>query len=316
MPPKSLSKGPSGQLEVYQELFFAGFAPYTEKANPKAAKKKTWSSDKVFSIFRHYGEVQHFVFVEEAGCGSVVFANGDSGEKCYLSLHLSCISLLLKEESGTNPGEEAQILYLEYAQALPFVNPLLLLWGEKKTVNLAGAGVNLMRIHNDDIKEYQTFFHAGQISRQLLRHLPTIPFHKNTNPVQEGVNKDVKCVAEWVISSDPKSNVFAFPPFVGQACNYPQELLQRMWYLLKPENANDKNSIRVLDFWWIYYNAFIVRKTQPAVERISEVLFLSSTKKSHLQEVQSLMALHEDVLLEKKRQKKAAAEAKKETKTG
>jgi hypothetical protein len=89
--------------EVYCEVFFGGFTPHDGRAFPDELVKK---------FFIDHGTVDFFQFDAETGTGSVSYTAGLSGEQCYMCNNLT-------------PLPNGNVLYLEFAMFLPFVNTLL-----------------------------------------------------------------------------------------------------------------------------------------------------------------------------------------------
>ena len=102
---------------VYREIYFAGIP---EERRPKEAEAL---HNIVKQLFQNFGPLTDFYFDEQRGVGAVCFADGDAAQLCYITAQFS--RLPLPHGVGEMAANECT-LYLEFAQFLPFVNPLLL----------------------------------------------------------------------------------------------------------------------------------------------------------------------------------------------
>ncbi|EPY28868.1 hypothetical protein STCU_04841, partial [Strigomonas culicis] len=310
------------QYEVYREVFFAGFRP--RDADPQDSSAATlFTRDFVFSFFRHYGEIHYFTYDEARGVGSIFFADGQAAERCYIAVHLSwlpCTEAQARAKLQVRAAQSSRVqvlegdddddddrcatqregaddvlLFLEFAQGLPFVNPLVLFWDTSAEAT-AAAQTDLFA------------HHAGMLSRQTLRFLPpsvvlaytalddaeTLQRMAETqHACNQHYNSARRGTAEWVVGVVGESAAPAYPSILlyhdlnspgaadatadaeaPPASILPPELGRRLWVLLRPEAAaknQDRAQVRVIDLWWSFYQQYVVHKTRPAAARIADL---------------------------------------------
>lgn len=258
-------------MSVYKELFFAGFpCRLVDDETGGGARRldediRPFPQSFVYDFFQKYGVIERFVYDENRGVGAVTFADGDAGEGCFISAHLSLVYppkfVEDENEEGVVVSRNPQrpiLIYLEFAQALSFVNTGLLL-----------------------LEELQ----PGDMSRHLLRTFPRIERKFSTENAE-------RVVMEWTMSTseDGKEVLTPVGPiFPGGEVEVP-EVRQSLWRILRPPGVRPsvKSRVTVLDLWFEYYMQYQVRKTQPPADRISNPLFLYAQRASVTQEFAGL----------------------------
>lgn len=106
-------------MSVYREIYFAGF--------PAVAGETPFPENVVRSMFQMYGNITSFVYDTGRGIGSVLYESGEDAEHCFVDLHLSVIPGGARSERdwlSESFGSQSALIYIEFAQFLPFVNPL------------------------------------------------------------------------------------------------------------------------------------------------------------------------------------------------
>ncbi|EKF30649.1 hypothetical protein MOQ_005537 [Trypanosoma cruzi marinkellei] len=253
------------KMDVYREILFAGF--------PQQTQGGSFPSTYVESFFGHYGEVQHFVFDADRGIGSVTFAQGEVAMNCYLAVHLSLLPSR-PNGSGTDDmrdGANTCLIFMEFAQCVPCVNPYLLRNGELSR--------HLMR--------YKTRMSSSQAAAPSLSTCSVanhfvVTWHKAT---------------ETDLDSNPKRRIVRdgphFPAADTSAAGSAlvkrrnDAIAEAVWSLLRPEKRSptDGDAVTVLDLWWEYYQRYVLHKTEPAEGRIKDPYFLFAHKPTVAQEI-------------------------------
>ncbi|KAF5219789.1 hypothetical protein ECC02_007217 [Trypanosoma cruzi] len=253
------------EMDVYREILFAGF--------PQRTQKTSFPSTYVESFFGHYGEVQHFVFDADRGIGSVTFAQGEVAMNCYLAVHLS---LLQPRPNGSCTDdmcdeENTSLIFMEFAQCVPCVNPYLL--------------------------------RNGELSRHLMRYKTRMPSLQAAAPSPSPCSVANHFVVTWHeatetdLDSNPKRRVVRDGPHfpvtdtstVGSTLVKKRNdaIAEAVWSLLRPEKRSptDGDAVTVLDLWWEYYQRYVLHKTEPAEGRIKDPYFLFAHKPTVAQEI-------------------------------
>lgn len=147
-------------MEVYREMFFAGFPAAT--ADPEGGPPRFVPEPLVRSLFERFGAVTSFQFDERRGVGRATFADGDAAEHCYMALSYNAVRLPMMTAGGGPAGNahDTAIVCLEFAEYLPFVNPWLI---------------------RDDL-----LTSGSCLSRQMLRTFPRRRGYSNTTGRDEG----------------------------------------------------------------------------------------------------------------------------------
>ena len=250
---------PSDMMAIYREIFFAGFpTPVDSKGNGRVA----FPSTLVQQYFEKFGVVTFFKFDERRGIGCVVFADGDVAEECYLATHLCRFnSNSTVGQRGGGGGsdrdfstmmEQEPLLFLEFAQYLPFVNPIMF------DVELGVTGIN----------------------RQLLRTFPIRDRLAKLNLVA-GVHV---VLGEGKHVQDPSSVAL----LGGSVADF--TVVRAMVALLAPSCAPAVQTVTLLDLWHGFFTDYVVKKTCPDVSKIHHPLLIFASKPSPYQELRGAIA--------------------------
>lgn len=275
-------------MNVYRELFFAGLPKPTARrqatttrandeedddglaAPPSSSSKQqsaapplvTFPPALVKEMFARFGPITSFHFDVTRGVGAVSFENGEDAERCYVTAHLS---LMRGASSGATEddhpggataamlsrvfGAHAAVLYVEFAQWLPFVNPLLL----ERSVSALST-----------------------MNRQLLRTFPVCDRRESSSTAMHIV---YPCSCGPV---ETHGDAISLP---GHGTMADLSLAIALVQVLFPVGAGKDHRITVLDLWAQFYEQFVVAKTQPSAQRISFPEFRFAAKASFLQDV-------------------------------
>jgi hypothetical protein len=132
---------PGEMMSVYAEIFFAGLPAAT--VNPDTGGPVFMPERLVRLMFERFGPLKDFGFDERRGVGRATFESGDDAESCYLGMNYSYLplsSMLPRADAeALDPaGQQYALLYLEFAEYLPFVNP----WLVAGDVGVQGASMS------------------------------------------------------------------------------------------------------------------------------------------------------------------------------
>ncbi|CUG93197.1 transmembrane protein, putative [Bodo saltans] len=227
----------------------------------------------VKEMFARFGPITSFHFDVTKGVGAVTYEHGEDAERCFITAHLSLMrggaappgsrveDIDDEKRSGDNNnsaetaladvfGKFAAVLYIEFAQWLPFVNPLLL-----------DGSVSALTTMN----------------RQLLRTFPVCERRWSPSTFSHVV---FNCKAGPV---EKNGSSISLP---GHGTMADLSLAVALVHTLFPSAGLTKDSkITVLDLWAQFYDQFVVSKTQPDASRISFPEFRFAAKASALQDV-------------------------------
>lgn len=255
-------------MSVYREIFFAGFPGPTTRGGESSddASLVVFPPALVREMFSRFGNITSFHFDVTRGVGAVTFEDGEDAERCYITAHLSMMRGASgggdqhhstgdgsRDRSGALEGvfgKHAALVFLEFAQWLPFVNPLLL---ERSVAALTS------------------------MNRQLLRTFPVCERRHTTS------------TAMWIVYEckhgpvDAHSEQISLPGHGVGAINLP--IATAMVQTLFPPGAAKEHTVTILDLWSQYYDQFVVNKTQPDASRISTPNLIFASKKSCVQDV-------------------------------
>lgn len=294
-------------MTVYKEIFFAGF-PSRVKITEAGVRTidysvVTFPQSFVYDFFNKHGVIEQFHYEEDRGMGSVTFADGDVAESCYLSAHLSLIlppvERTVEELSGTQEVSKASkantlkplLIFLEFAQALPFVNPGLLLREELRPGEISR---HLLRSFPRIERKFSSVSAEHVVMEWVLPTKAEAP-KKKTVRVSEAEKEEIDRdsgddeVHSGAAAEESKTLQPVGPIFPGGDVGIP-ELKNSLWRLLQPPDItpNVKTRIRILDLWFEYYDQFQVRKTQPSPDRIKSPHWKFAQRPSIAQEFLSL----------------------------
>ncbi|KEG08347.1 hypothetical protein DQ04_07401020 [Trypanosoma grayi] len=275
----SQRKGAVGQgTDVYCELLFAGFPPRGHQAS--------FTATFIQGFFTHYGEVRHFIYDADRGIGSVTFVDGEVAVGCYLAMHLSLLSPPGSEgdnKNNNNNGSstaELFLIYLEFAQFCPFVNPSLLLVGELSRRSLRhSAKLVAQRIASSRKKNRNSPVAASAVAAHVV-----VMWNDADEKKRGGAESKVRLVRDG-------------PHFPLADANAITALDRALWSALKPDGPPSAagDTVTVLDLWWEYYQRYVVHKTEPEASRIKDPYFNYAQKATVAQEIyQALKLSRED----------------------
>jgi hypothetical protein len=231
-------------LEVYREIFFAGLPGAT--FHPVTGAPVFLPEALVRSLFDKYGELKTFSFDERRGVGRATFISGEDAEECYLGLQYAYLPLswLLPGFVKTDRGQHSEtnlpsfyLLYLEFAEYLPFVNPWLV---------------------KDDVGEQ-----GATMSRQMLRTCPRRRRYSDTTGGDErqlegfldGI--DVPAVLDGLGSATTPSAAIRKRFFTN---TLPHSIEQGKPSSLRNDNpaaVRPQTRVTGMDLWHAYFAAFI-----------------------------------------------------------
>ncbi|PWV09732.1 hypothetical protein C3747_75g4 [Trypanosoma cruzi] len=200
------------------------------------------------------------------------FAQGEVAMNCYLAVHLS---LLQPRPNGSCTDdmcdeENTSLIFMEFAQCVPCVNPYLL--------------------------------RNGELSRHLMRYKTRMPSLQAAAPSPSPWSVANHFVVTWHeatendLDSNPKRRVVRDGPHfpvtdtstVGSTLVKKRNdaIAEAVWSLLRPEKRSptDGDAVTVLDLWWEYYQRYVLHKTEPAEGRIKDPYFLFAHKPTVAQE--------------------------------
>lgn len=273
-------------MTTYKEIFFAGF-PQRLKENRTSpddtldeksgwfldASVRTFPQSFVYDFFQRFGAIEHFIYDENRGAGSVTFSDGELAETCYLTAHLSLVypptSIGDDDEAAVRATKKAEplkpiLVFLEFAQALAFVNTGLLL--------------------HDELQ-------PAEMSRHLMRTFPRVERKFSSTTADHVVMQWVKDVPTEV---EELTGVQAIlrpvgPSFPGGDVGVP-ELLQSVWKAVRPRKLKPDVAltVTVIDLWYEYYDLFQVHKTTPEASRITSPFYRFAQRQSVVQEILAL----------------------------
>jgi hypothetical protein len=282
------SHTPKQMMSVYRELFFAGLPKpalrgahrrHTDDdddddvvAKDSSGPVVTFPPALVKEMFARFGPITSFDFDVVRGVGAVTYEHGEDAERCFITAHLSLMrggsapgsssSSRVEEIDGDSScsrsaasaladvfGKHAAVLYVEFAQWLPFVNPLLL-----------DGAVSALTTMN----------------RQLLRTFPVCERRWSPSTAHHVV---FNCKAGPV---EKNGSSISLP---GHGTMSDLSLAVALVHTLLPSGLTKESKVTVLDLWAQFYEQFVVSKTQPDLTRIAFPEFRFAAKASSLQDV-------------------------------
>jgi hypothetical protein len=266
------SHTPKQMMSVFRELFFAGLPKPTPRRGQQADDDEgtseasnsslvTFPPALVQEMFSRFGPVTSFHFDVTRGVGAVTFENGEDAERCYVTAHLSLMRGVnapnhgVSEKSGHRSGlgnmfgKHAALLYLEFAQWLPFVNPLLL------DRNVAALTT---------------------MNRQLLRTFPVCTRRESPSTWQHVV---YSCKYGCIERNGDKISL------PGHGTMSDLSLAVAIVQTIFPVGSGKEHDVTVLDLWAQYFDQFVLCKTQPDAQRIAFPEFRFAAKASAVQDI-------------------------------
>lgn len=270
-----------------RELLFAGFPCHPQyRPAPSAAADDAAFTASPFSkkllreLFERFGPVDAIHWDRHRGIGSVVFHDSPSAERCYFASHLDIlprlpppqVQVLDDDDDGSRGGGDTdRILFLEFAQCCPFVNPILLARAVDDTTAAGGSGGGLA---------------AGELGRDAILHDAAGVVTMGPPPAAAPVATHI-VVRQQARQSGDIDGAAAVAPlnFPGVPIE-PPCIAESLWRVLRPADATrqaPQRDVTVLDLWWEYYCSYGVRKTEPSADRIGDRQYDFAQRPSPLQ---------------------------------
>ncbi|ORC84307.1 uncharacterized protein TM35_000461260 [Trypanosoma theileri] len=256
----------SQTTNIYREILFAGFPPRGEEK---------FSPAFVRGFFAHYGSVQNFLFDTERGIGSVTFATSEIAVNCYLAVHLSLLPTpdnANSHEDKNSKGDNVYLLYMEFAQSCPFVNPKLLLLGDMSRYLLRHGKQKIMKRINTSTERNHTGM-AGAVASHIV-----VLWRDSDENDEKTTTEKGQLVRDG-------------PNFPVEAEDVPEVLTEALWSVLKPsgDSIASGDAVTVLDLWWEFYHRYVLHKTEPEASRIKDPYLKYAQKATVAQEIYKVL---------------------------
>ncbi|KAH9586262.1 hypothetical protein LSM04_003558 [Trypanosoma melophagium] len=261
---------------IYREVLFAGFPSQGQQG---------FTSAFVRGFFSHYGAVQNFIFDAERGIGSVTFATGDIAVNCYLAVHLSLLPSPDNahnnndNDKNNNDDNDVYLLYLEFAQSCPFVNPKLLVSGDMSRYHLRYYKQKITKRIHSSLEKTRT--NGEALTAVVASHI--VVLWRDPDETDEITTTITE--KRQLVRDGPNF------PVVGE--DIPKVLTEALWIALKPngDSIAGGDVVTVLDLWWEFYQRYVLHKTEPEASRIKDPYYKYAQKATVAQEIYRVLKI-------------------------